>query len=109
MARTPVSSASLLEREDEAPSLTADFLIGSAPRLSGQPARRGRPPAAEPKPKVTIRLPQKTLEALRQSGRGWQTRLAQLAGEMVAAEKAANTDVEAEVGTSAADRKREAQ
>ncbi len=88
MATTTVSE-SRPNAEDAGPERGAAFIAAPDPHLAVQRPRRGRPPVAEPRPKVTIRLPQKTLEALRQSGRGWQTRLARLAGEMVAAEQAA--------------------
>jgi uncharacterized protein (DUF4415 family) len=41
----------------------------------GKIVRRGRPPVAEPKEKVTIRVDASALRALRSTGRGWQTRL----------------------------------
>jgi uncharacterized protein (DUF4415 family) len=37
--------------------------------------RRGRPPAQQPKEKVTIRVNAAALRALRSTGKGWQTRL----------------------------------
>jgi uncharacterized protein (DUF4415 family) len=41
----------------------------------GKVIRRGRPPVAEPKEKVTIRVEASALRALRSTGKGWQTRL----------------------------------
>jgi uncharacterized protein (DUF4415 family) len=40
--------------------------------------RAGRPVATNPKLQVTIRLPQSVLEHWKQTGPGWQTRMAEL-------------------------------
>lgn len=40
--------------------------------------RAGRPIATNPKLQVTIRLPQSVLEHWKQTGPGWQTRMAEL-------------------------------
>jgi uncharacterized protein (DUF4415 family) len=45
--------------------------------------RRGRPPLAEPKEKVTLRLDAETLRTLRATGKGWQTRLSEQISEWV--------------------------
>lgn len=37
--------------------------------------RRGRPPAAETKERITIRLSRGVVERFRATGRGWQTRM----------------------------------
>ena len=40
--------------------------------------RAGRPVATNPRRQVTIRLPQSVLEHWKQTGPGWQTRMAEL-------------------------------
>ena len=63
---------------DENPSLDAAFLAGM------QPSRRGRPKLEAPKIEVKIRLDASTVEHLRGSGSGWQTRVNALLGQLVA-------------------------
>ncbi|SCX35896.1 BrnA antitoxin family protein [Agrobacterium rosae] len=50
-----------------------------------KPSRRGRPRSDTPKVEVKIRLDAKTVEHLRGSGPGWQTRVNALLEKMVAA------------------------
>jgi len=50
-----------------------------------KPSRRGRPKLATPKVEVKIRLDAKTVEHLRDSGPGWQTRINALLAKLVAA------------------------
>lgn len=68
---------------DDAPEWT-DEMFDRAARYEGgrlvEPAkgtltRRGRPPLANPKKQVTLRLDQDVLERLRASGAGWQSRV----------------------------------
>ena len=40
--------------------------------------RAGRPVAADPRRQVTIRLPESVLEQWKETGAGWQTRMADL-------------------------------
>jgi len=47
--------------------------------------KRGRPKLAAPKVEVKIRLDAATVEHLRHSGPGWQTRVNALLGKLVAA------------------------
>ncbi|RZS57142.1 BrnA antitoxin family protein [Sphaerotilus mobilis] len=73
---------------DDAPDLSeADLSKGQwrvGERVLTQPegmaalkkARRGRPPAANPREPVTLRLDAQTLARWRASGKGWQTRAA---------------------------------
>jgi uncharacterized protein (DUF4415 family) len=49
------------------------------------PSRRGRSQTEAPKVVVTIRLDARTVEHLRGSGPGWQTRLNALLGQLVEA------------------------
>ncbi len=63
---------------DDNPPLDAAFLAGM------KPSRRGRPKLETPKIEVKIRLDAKTVEHLRGSGPGWQTRVNALLGKLVA-------------------------
>lgn len=63
---------------DENPPLDAAFLAGM------KPSRRGRPKSETPKVEVKIRLDAKTVEHLRDSGPGWQTRVNAALGQLVA-------------------------
>lgn len=49
-----------------------------------KPSRRGRPKLDAPKVEVKIRLDARTVEHLRGSGPGWQTRVNALLGKLVA-------------------------
>lgn len=57
---------------DELPELTDEMMARAVVK------RAGRPVASEPRRQVTIRLPEKTLSRWRDSGPGWQTRMAEL-------------------------------
>lgn len=63
---------------DENASLDAAFMAGM------KPSRRGRPKLDAPKVEVKIRLDAKTVEHLRGSGPGWQTRVNAALGRLVA-------------------------
>jgi uncharacterized protein (DUF4415 family) len=65
-------------KTEDNPALDAAFLAGM------KPSRRGRPKAAERKVEVKIRLDAQTVEHLRGSGPGWQTRVNALLGRLVA-------------------------
>lgn len=67
------------ERHDDNPLLDMAFMAGMTP------SRRGRPRSETPKVEVKIRLDAATVEHLRESGPGWQTRVNALLGRMVAA------------------------
>ncbi len=62
---------------DDNPALDAVFLAGM------KPSRRGRPKLETPKVEVKIRLDANTVEHLRNSGPGWQTRVNALLGQLV--------------------------
>ena len=66
------------ELHDDNPPLDAAFMAGMTP------SRRGRPKLDAPKVEVKIRLDAKTVEHLRDSGPGWQTRVNALLGRLVA-------------------------
>ena len=63
---------------DDNPPLDASFFAAM------KPSRRGRPKLDAPKVEVKIRLDANTVEYLRGSGPGWQTRVNALLGQLVA-------------------------
>ena len=63
---------------EDNPPLDAAFMAGM------KPSRRGRPKVDAPKVEVKIRLDAKTVDHLRGSGPGWQTRLNAVLGRLVA-------------------------
>ena len=63
---------------DDNPPLDAAFMAEM------KPSRRGRPKLEAPKVEVKIRLDAQTVEHLRGSGPGWQTRVNALLGQLVA-------------------------
>ena len=63
---------------DDNPPLDAAFLAGMTP------SRRGRPRLDTPKVEIKIRLDASTVEHLRDSGPGWQTRVNAALGQLVA-------------------------
>lgn len=63
---------------DDNPPMDAAFLSGL------KPSRRGRPKLETPKIEVKIRLDAATVEHLRGTGPGWQTRVNAVLGELVA-------------------------
>jgi uncharacterized protein (DUF4415 family) len=62
---------------DDNPPMDAEFMAGM------RPSKRGRPKVDAPKVEIKIRLDAKTVEHLRNSGPGWQTRVNALLGQMV--------------------------
>lgn len=61
---------------DDAPELLSDFFRHGELRHGGKLIRRGRPPLlGKPKPAITLRLDEDVVEAYRQTGEGWQTRI----------------------------------
>ena len=64
---------------DNNPPMDATFMTGMTP------SRRGRPKSDAPKVEIKIRLDAATVEHLRGSGPGWQTRVNALLARMVAA------------------------
>lgn len=65
------------ETHDDSPPLDAAFMAGMTP------SRRGRPRLETPKVEIKIRLDAATVEHLRGSGPGWQTRVNALLGQLV--------------------------
>lgn len=66
------------EIHDDNPPMDAAFMAGM------KPSRRGRPKSEAPKVEVKIRLDAATVEHLRHSGPGWQTRVNALLCQLVA-------------------------
>lgn len=64
---------------DDNPPMDAAFMAGM------KPSGRGRPKSEAPKVEVKIRLDAKTVEHLRGSGPGWQTRVNAALGRLVEA------------------------
>ena len=67
------------EAHDDNPPMDTAFMAGMTP------SRRGRPKLETPKVEVKIRLDAATVEHLRASGPGWQTRVNALLNKLVAA------------------------
>ena len=74
--------------DDDAPEVTGEWFKTAVaakdvlPKLMGDAAsaemlkpRRGRPPLAQPKKHVNIRLDADIVQSFRRTGAGWQTRL----------------------------------
>lgn len=60
---------------DDAPELTDEWFERADVYQNGRLISRGRPPVQSPKQRVTLRLDEDVVAALRASGRGWQTRV----------------------------------
>src|SRR6266699_3366276 len=66
----------LTEDPDDAPELLNDFFRDGQLRHGDRLIRRGRPPiSGKPKTAVTLRLDEDVVQAYRQTGEGWQTRI----------------------------------
>ncbi|MEN9420144.1 MAG: hypothetical protein RI988_3765 [Pseudomonadota bacterium] len=74
--------------DEESPELDADWFARAKPASAVLPAlvgreraqellqpRRGRPPLAQPKEHVNLRIDADILQAFRSQGRGWQTQV----------------------------------
>ena len=60
---------------DDAPELTDEWFERADVHQNGRLISRGRPPLESPKQRVTLRLDEDVVAALRASGPGWQTRV----------------------------------
>jgi uncharacterized protein (DUF4415 family) len=72
MSRSKNSTVPAWVDPDDAPDLST---LEWAAKLAAAPVRRGRPRAEKRKVSTTIRLDADVVEAFRQKGEGWQTRL----------------------------------
>jgi len=70
-----------ISSDEDSPRLSELIVKGRITRT----VRRGRPPVAEPKEKVTLRMDAAALRALRATGKGWQTRLSDQISKWVSA------------------------
>jgi uncharacterized protein (DUF4415 family) len=75
MPRKRKSGATAWADSDDAPELTDKFFDRAEIRKGGKLVRRGRPPLANPKQAVKLRLDADVLTAYRKTGAGWQTRI----------------------------------
>ena len=67
------------------PKIDEEYLPLDATFMAGmKPSQRGRPKLDSPKVEVKIRLDARTVEHLRGSGPGWQTRVNAVLGKLVA-------------------------
>ncbi len=71
MTASKKSAASVWTDPDDAPDLSTSAW---QTKFADVPVKRGRPKSAVTKVSTTIRLDADVLEALKQSGSGWQTR-----------------------------------
>ncbi len=60
---------------DDAPELTEEMLDRAEIRHGDKVIKRGRPPLAQPKEAIKLRIDQDILAAYRETGSGWQTRI----------------------------------
>ncbi len=60
---------------DDAPELTEEMLDHAEIRHGDKVIKRGRPPLAQPKEAIKLRIDQDILTAYRKTGSGWQTRI----------------------------------
>jgi len=60
---------------DDAPELTDEMLDRAEIRHGDKIIKRGRPPLAQPKEAIKLRIDQDILAAYRRTGSGWQTRI----------------------------------
>ena len=66
----------LTDDADDAPELLNDFFRHGELRHGEELIRRGRPPfSGKPKTAITLRLDEDVVEAYRETGDGWQTRI----------------------------------
>jgi uncharacterized protein (DUF4415 family) len=66
----------LTDDPDDAPELPNDFLRHGELRHGDKVIRRGRPPlSGKSKTAITLRLDEDVVEAYRETGEGWQTRI----------------------------------
>ena len=75
MPKKKHAGASTWVDPDAAPPLTDEFVAKAEIKDGAQLIRRGRPPLAEAKRQVTLRLDPDLLDRLRATGPGWQTRV----------------------------------
>ena len=78
MSARPKKSVRSSQSRDEAPEITSEWLEGADLRKGNKLIRRGRPPLANPKQLLSLRLPPEVIAGWKATGPGWQTRMADL-------------------------------
>ncbi|WP_137151364.1 BrnA antitoxin family protein [Devosia sp. FKR38] len=69
----PDTAASWVD-PDDAPELTDDWFARADQHHDGRLVKRGRPPLAQPKLHINIRLDADVVDRLKADGPGWQSR-----------------------------------
>lgn len=75
MAKKKTAGATSWVDPDDAPELTEDFFRRADIYEGDKLVRRGRPPSADPKQPVYLRLDADLVRHFRRTGRGWQSRI----------------------------------
>jgi uncharacterized protein (DUF4415 family) len=60
---------------EEIPELGDEWFAKAEPHEGGKPVRRGRPPAGKRKQLITLRIDPDIIDAFKEGGPGWQTRM----------------------------------
>jgi uncharacterized protein (DUF4415 family) len=60
---------------EEIPELGDEWFAKAEPHEGGKPVRRGRPPVGKRKQLVTLRMDPDIIDAFKEGGPGWQTRM----------------------------------
>lgn len=63
---------------DDAPELTDEWFQSADQHANGALVRKGRPPAANPKKAISLRVDADVLDAFKAAGPGWQRRMNQV-------------------------------
>lgn len=71
-------SVHISSSSDEAPEITKEWIQGADLRNGSRLVRRGRPPLANPKQLLSLRLPPEVIAGWKATGPGWQTRMAEV-------------------------------
>lgn len=75
-AKSAATRRTSRRRERELPELTDEILARAVLKHGGR--RVGRPPSPNPKVAISLRLAPQVLKRWKASGRGWQTRMAEV-------------------------------
>jgi uncharacterized protein (DUF4415 family) len=76
MSAKPKKSVRSSPDSDEVPEITVEWIEGADFRKGKTLIRRGRPPLANPKQLLSLRLPPEVIAGWKATGPGWQTRMA---------------------------------
>jgi uncharacterized protein (DUF4415 family) len=75
MTKKSVAGASSWIDPDDAPELTANWMAQAEIREGEQVVRRGRPKLAVTKQLISLRIDRDVLQAFRDTGPGWQSKV----------------------------------